>query len=97
MPAKFLKPLSDQSPMELTDISFDVTLSKPNHKVKWFLNGNELTSSEKFHPREVDPKRFSLEVDRVLLTDSGIVKCVVYNDKDEEITQTECKLNVQGI
>lgn len=97
LPCKFGKPLSDQNPTEHNNVSFDVNLTKPNHKVKWFLNGNELAENDKYSPKQVDKTRFSLEIKDVLLTDEGVVKCVVFNDKDEEIASSECKLTVKEI
>ena len=96
LPVKFSKPLTDQNPMEKNSASFDIALTKPNHKVKWFLNGKELTENDKFHPKQIDGQRFSLLIDDCQLTDDGPIKCVVFNDKDEEVLQSECNLKVKG-
>ena len=96
LPCQFSKKLTDQNPTEHNDVSFDVVLTKPNHKVKWFLNGKEVVPDERFKPKQ-DGLRHSLEINDVLIPDSGPVKCVVYNDKDEEVAQCECKLNVKGM
>lgn len=82
--------------MEHDSVSFDVTLTKPNHQVKWFLNGVELTENVKFHPKKVDDLKFSLEIDDVLLADDGPLKCVILNEKGEQLVESECKLSVKG-
>lgn len=97
LPCKFLRPLSDQNPTEHTNVSFDVALSKPDHTVKWFLNGKELTDGDKFKPKQVDKQRFSLEINDVLVPDEGQLKCVVYNDKGDEVATSECNLTVREI
>ncbi len=74
-----------------------MTLTKPGHTVKWFLNGVELTDSDKFKPKQVDELKFSLDINDVLLSDDGPLKCVVFNEKGEEVASSECKVNVREI
>lgn len=97
LPCAFGKPLTDQNATEHNNVSFDVVLTKPNHNVKWFLNGKELGQDEKFHPKQLENNRFSLEIKDVLLPDEGQVKCVIFNDKGEEIASSECNLKIKGI
>ena len=97
MPCKIVKPLSDQNPTEHGAATFEVLLSKPNHTVKWFLKNVELVEDEKFKLNQVDPVRFSLQVSDVLLPDEGRVRCVVFNDKGQEVTKSECNMTVNGI
>ena len=96
LPCRFLKPLSDQNPTERTNVTFDVTLTKPNHTVKWLLNGVVLAENEKFKFVQNGTK-FSLNINDVLLADAGQLKCLVLNDKEEPVTESECKLNVKEI
>ena len=97
-PCQFLKSLVDQSPTEHQSVSFDVALTKPNHTVKWFLNGVEIgvEPNGKFKTTQSDVK-FSLEINDVLLGDAGQVKCVIFNDKGEPVTECQCKLNVKEV
>jgi hypothetical protein len=97
LPCKFARGLVDQNPTEHTDLTVDVTLTKPGHTVKWFLNGVELTDSDKFKPKQVDDVKFSLSINDVLLSDDGPLKCVVFNEKGEEVASSECKVNVKEI
>jgi hypothetical protein len=96
LPCKIVKPLIDQNPTEHNNTSFEVVLSKPNHTVKWYLNNVELVENEKFHAKQIEPVRFSLEINDVLMNDEGRVKCVVFNDKGEEVAKSECNLTVTG-
>jgi hypothetical protein len=72
-------------------------LTKPNHKIKWFLNGKEIIPDERFNPKQIDDVKFKLELKNALLPDSGKIKCVIYNDKGEEVAHSECNLGVKGM
>ena len=91
-----MRGLSDKNPTEHESVSFDVTLSKPNHQVKWFLNEVEVTESIKLHPKKIDDLKFSLELDDVGLADAGPVKCVILNEKGEQLAESVCALTVKG-
>jgi hypothetical protein len=97
LPCKFAKPLRDQNTTEHNNVSFEIALTKPNHKVKWFLNGQELIPNERIMPKQLDDVRFSLNINDVQLGDAGKIKCIVYNDKDEEVAESEANLSVNGI
>ena len=96
LPCKFARGLSDQSPTEHTNVSFDVVLTKLGHSVKWFLNDAELTESDKLKPKQIDDLHFSLNINDVLLSCDGPLKCVIYNDKGDEVATSDCKLKVKG-
>lgn len=89
--------MSDKNPTEHDSVSFEVTLSKPNHQVKWFLNDIEVTENVKFHPKKIDDNKFSLEIDDVLLTDEGPLKCIILDGNGQQLTESVCKLSVKGI
>lgn len=91
------KHLTDKNSTEHDNISFDVVVSKPNHSVKWFINGVEITDSSRFRLSKINELKFGLEIDNVQLTDAGTLKCVVYNDKNEEVLQSEAQLGVKGM
>lgn len=96
MPCAFSRGLNDKNPVEHESVSFEVTLTKPNHTVKWYLNGVEITESIKFKPKNIDPLKFSLEIGDVLLSDEGPLKCAIFNENGEQIAASECKLAVKG-
>jgi obscurin-like protein 1 len=97
LPCQFVKPLTDQNLLERTNATFDVTLTKPNnHTLKWYLNGVLLCENERFSLVQNGPK-FSLNINDVLLSDAGQLKCVILNDKGEVVNECECKLNVKEI
>lgn len=83
--------------MEHENVTFEVTLTKPNHQVKWFLNDMEVTENIRLHPKKVDDLKFQLEINDVLLSDEGPLKCVIFNDKGEQLAESVCKLAVRGI
>lgn len=91
-----MRGLVDKTPTEHESVSFDVTVSKPNHQVKWLLNEVEVTETVKLRPKKIDDVKFSLEIDDVLLTDQGPVKCVILNEKGEPLAESVCKLSVKG-
>jgi hypothetical protein len=91
-----MRPLSDQTGKEHSNVTFNVTLTKPNHTVKWYLNGQELQPGDKFKPKQLDDTRFSLDVNDLALIDDGKIKCVIFNDKGEEVGSSEANLSVKG-
>lgn len=96
LPCKFGKGLKDQNPTEHDSVSFDVVLTKPNHSVKWYLNGKEIENDARFTLSN-DKNRFKLDFNDVRLEDDGILKCVLFNDKGDQIDSCECSLAVKEI
>jgi len=97
LPVKLLKPLVDQNPLEHSSVSFNVSLSRPGHTVKWFLDGVECQSGDKFVPKQDGPQAFSLIINDCLIPDSGRVKVKVYNDNGDEVLSSEAKLTVSEL
>ena len=74
-----------------------MTLTKPNHFVKWYLNGKEIAAdNDRFKLEKIDDKRFKLNINNLEMSDQGQVKCVILNDKGEEVSNSTCNLNVEG-
>jgi hypothetical protein len=90
------KHLTNRNSTEHENISFDVVVSKINHSVKWLINGVEINESDRFRLVKINELKFGLEIYDVQLTDAGSIKCIVYNDKGEEVLQSEAQLDVQG-
>lgn len=97
LPCSFVRGLVDKNPTEHESVSFDVTLSKPNHQVKWFVNDVEVAETIKFKPKKIDDLKFTLEINDVLLADEGAVKCVILNEIGDKLAESVCKLAVKGI
>lgn len=96
MPCAFFRGLTDKNPVEHDTVNFEVTLTKPNHQVKWFLNEIEVTENIRLKPKQVDDLKFQLDINDVQLTDEGSLKCVILNDQGQEIGESICKLSVKG-
>lgn len=96
LPCKITKLLTDKNATEHDHITFDICLSKPNHTVKWLINGVEIKDNNRIKPKQLDEFRFGLDIDDVHLEDAGPIKAVVFNDKGEEVLQSEANLNVKG-
>lgn len=94
LPCTITKLLADKQATEHDYVSFEVTLSRPNHTVKWFLNGVEMKDG-RFKPRKVDETKFAIDIDDLQMDDAGQIRVVVFNPKDEEVTQSEANLFVQ--
>lgn len=97
LPCKFLKPLADQSPMEHSSATFEATLTKPGHTVKWFVGGVEVAEGDKFKPKQESPVKFSLTIEDCLIPDSAPVTCKVFNDQGDEVCKSEAKLTVTDL
>jgi len=95
LPCEITKLLGDKDATEHDYVSFEVTLSKPNHTVKWFLNGVEMNNNKRFKPKQVDETRFAIDIDDLDLNDAGEIKVVVFNSKGEQVTQSEANLFVK--
>lgn len=96
MPCAFFRGLTDKNPVEHETVNFEVTLTKPNHQVKWFLNEIEVTENIRLKPKQVDDLKFQLDINDVQLADEGPLKCVILNDQGQEIAESICKLSVKG-
>ena len=90
------KHLKNKNSIEHENISFDVAVSKVNQSVKWFINGVEINDNNRFRLVNTNELKFGLEIDDVQLSDAGSIKCIVYNDKGQEVLQSEAQLDVQG-
>ena len=96
-PCYMNKHLTDKNSTEHDNLSFDVIVSKQNHTVKWFINGVEIKDDNRFRQTKINEIKFGLEIYDVKLTEAGTLKCVIYNNKGEEVLQSEAQLGVKGI
>ncbi|CAJ0570275.1 unnamed protein product, partial [Mesorhabditis spiculigera] len=65
------------------DHIFRVEVSKPVRQVKWYRNGQELKPDKHIEPRQVNPKKFELAINKALLDDGATYKVVLSNAAGE--------------
>lgn len=88
--AEFVSQMDDKTVSEGETVEFKVEVSKPDSKVRWYVNSERIISDENFELAEMNTIR-KLKIIKALPEQSGKVKCVLYGDK-----HVEAALKVNG-
>lgn len=90
LPAKIVEPLKDQTTIEKQTITFTCKLSKPNKKVTWYKDGEELTPANERYSFEIENCSYTMTLKDTVLDDEAKYSMKI---GDEETT---CVLRVDG-
>jgi hypothetical protein len=80
LPVDFEKPLSNQSLTEYDTLTLECIVTKPNKKVKWFFDGQELTSNDRCR-LETEEKVHRLTISNMSPNDEGNYDVVTESDR----------------
>ncbi len=93
LPVSFEKPLKDQTVMENSTGTFECTLSKPNQKVKWFMNGIEISDADNVY-KSAARCNHTLTLSKIPKDFTGVLTCKVF-DKEDEVATSSCNITVK--
>lgn len=89
MPATFSKPLTDQNVKVKGTSVMECELTRPNAKVCWQKDGQNIIPDHKFEISSNNCSRM-LKVNDIATDDGGTYKCVCGSEN------TECRITVEG-
>ena len=66
-------------------VEYKVEISKPDSRVRWFINGERIVSDENYDVTGDNSSIRCLRIKKAKLSDAGNVKCMLY-DKNVQTT-----------
>jgi len=90
LPIDFEKPLSNQSLTEYDTLTLECIVTKPNRKVKWFFDNEEIQSNDRYR-LETDEKIHRLILSNISPNDEGNYDVITESDR-----KSSAFINVKG-